>query len=89
MNGDFSEERQENENLTAWRLGRVEKGIEELSNTLKQFAEISDRVLTNSLKIQSLEKSRDRMITALSILGTSTLMIVVQQIFNVFERVRR
>lgn len=72
------------ETLTAWRLGRVEKALEELGKKLDTIGSIKETVIVHSEKIASLERSRDRLIAAISVLATGFVMMAVQQAFQIF-----
>jgi type IV secretory pathway component VirB8 len=74
----------EGESLTAWRMGRVEKALEELGRKLDQIGSIKETVIVHSEKIASLERSRDRLIAAISVLATGFVMMAVQQAFSIF-----
>lgn len=71
----------EGENLTAWRLGRVEKSLETLSSKLDYIGSIKETVIVHSEKIASLEKSRDRLIAAISVLATGLVMLGLERFF--------
>lgn len=71
------------ENLVAWRLGRLEKALEELAKKFDAFQDLSKAVTINTEKIASLEKSRDRLIAALSIVSTGLIALVFQRITEV------
>ncbi len=73
------------EGIVVWRLGRVEKALEELDKKLDAVAALKDTVIVHSEKIASLEKSRDRMIAAVSILGTGTIMLGIQQLARIIQ----
>jgi hypothetical protein len=76
----------EGENLMAWRLGRVEKTLETIDEKLDSFSSISTRVEVNSIRVASLEKSRDRMVAAITVLGTSMILMLIQMVFNIVGR---
>jgi hypothetical protein len=76
----------EGETLMAYRLGRVERSLEELNRKLDSIADIRTQVLTNSLKITSLEKSRDRLIAGVSVIGTGVIMLSLQTLFDIIGK---
>lgn len=69
----------EGENLTAWRLGRVEKSLETLNSKLDTIGSVKETVIVHSEKIASLEKSRDRLIAAISVLATGLIMLGLER----------
>lgn len=70
------------ENLAAWRLGRLEKAVEQVDSKIDGFNAVKENVLINQEKIRSLEKSRDRMIAALSGLSVGFVLLAVEAIFG-------
>lgn len=94
----FSQEEEEmgngsNKGLIAYRLGRVEKAVEQVerNNTaqneklltkLESFGEIREQVVKNTIVIESLLRSRDRLITAVAAVATGMVMIILEQVFN-------
>lgn len=73
----------EGESIVTWRLGRVEKSLEDLGKKFDNFSELVKTVTVLSEKVNSLEKSRDRLIAGISVVGTGTIMLFVQQIAKV------
>ena len=71
------------DNVVAWRLGRLEKALEDLGKKFDSFQDLSKAVTINTEKIGSLEKSRDRLIAALSVVSTGLLALVFQRITEV------
>lgn len=69
--------------VIAWRLGRVELGIEEVVRRLDLYNELKDQVQLNTYDIKSLIKSRDRLMIAVTGLATGIGMLAFQQIFGV------
>lgn len=74
----------EGENIVAYRLGEVEKTVKETNSKLDGLLEIRNDIAINSLKIANLEKSRDRLITVISLLGTGVVMLFLEQMLNLF-----
>lgn len=85
------------EGLISYRLGRLEKQIEESekSNILRHDSLLFkleglgrlERVgAENRLRIEILEKSRDRLIGVTSILATGVTLTIVQMLFGVFSK---
>lgn len=90
------EDSQDVETLVSYRLGRLEKQAEEYerSNVVRheslvlKLAALNDLekfAAENRIRIEMLEKSRDRLIGVVSIIGTGTIMVTVQMIFGVFK----
>jgi len=84
------------ETLVSYRLGRLEKQIEnvEKSNVLRheslvikleKLGDLEKFAAENRLRIELLEKSRERLIGVISIVATGTVMLTVQMIFGVFS----
>lgn len=85
------------ETLVSYRLGRLEKQLEEYERSnivrhenlvfkLEGLNEVNAHSKENRLRIEMLEKSRDRLIGVVSVLGTGTVMVIVQMIFGVFTK---
>ena len=72
-----------NEEVLKKGLGRVEKSLEDLGKKFDNFSELVKTVTVLSEKVNSLEKSRDRLIAGISVVGTGTIMLFVQQIAKV------
>jgi ATP-dependent helicase YprA (DUF1998 family) len=83
------------ETLVSYRLGRLEKQIEanergsivrheSLVLKLEKLSELDSYSKENRLRIEMLEKSRDRLIGVVSVLGTGVTMVIVQMIFGLF-----
>jgi hypothetical protein len=84
------------ETLVSYRLGRLEKQIEnvEKSNVLRheslvlkleKLGDLEKFAAENRLRIELLEKSRERLIGVVSIVATGTVMLIVQMMFGVFS----
>ena len=69
----------EGESLTAWRLGRVEKALESLNSKLDLLGSVKETVIVHSEKIASLERSRDRLIAAISVLATGLVLLGLER----------
>lgn len=69
----------EGESLTAWRLGRVEKALEALNSKLDLLGSVKETVIVHSEKIASLERSRDRLIAAISVLATGLVLLGLER----------
>ncbi len=85
----------ENEILISYRLGRLEKQVEEADRNstarhsdlvmkLEAFGKLEKFAAENRIRIEMLEKSRDRMIGVVSVIGTGVVMVFVQMIFGLF-----
>lgn len=70
----------EDDKVVAWRLGRVEKALEQLVSKLDSFQEVFKSVTILQEKVSSLEKSRDRFIGALAVVSTGTVMLIIREI---------
>lgn len=74
--------------LMIWRLGKVEKLVEtnhtDIVTRLDRLGELSQEVKEHGWRLNSLEKSRERILMVLVTLATGTIMIAIQQIFNIF-----
>lgn len=92
MENDFDPE--DKTNLTAYRLGRLEKSVEhfdvnarnrddKIIEKLELLSHLSEKVAKHTWQIAGLEKSRDRLIAAVSAVGTGVVMIIVNAIFKV------
>lgn len=72
----------EGESLTAWRLGRVEKALETLNSKLDTIGSIKETVIIHTEKIASLERSRDRLIAAISVLATGLVLLGLERFLS-------
>lgn len=72
----------EGESLTAWRLGRVEKSLESLNTKLDLIGSIKETVIVHTEKIASLERSRDRLIAAISVLATGLVLLGLERFLS-------
>lgn len=79
--------------LVAYRLGRLEKQVEESNRQnvarhesliirLDDLNRISQFASENRLRIEMLEKSRDRLIGALAVVATGTIMLAIQTVLG-------
>lgn len=82
---DITESVPEGETLTAWRLGRVERSLEEIAKKLDTFANLREVLVVHSEKIASLERSRDRLIAGISVVATGTVMLILNLFFEVVK----
>lgn len=85
------------ETLVSYRLGRLEKQIETVDKSnatrheslvlkLEKLGDLEKFAAENRLRIELLEKSRERLIGVVSIVATGTIMLTVQMIFGVFTK---
>lgn len=83
--------------LISYRLGRLEKQLEEYERNnvvrheafivkLEGLGKLEKFAAENRIRIEMLEKSRDRLIGVVSVLATGTVMVVVQMLFGVFTK---
>jgi hypothetical protein len=78
------------DNIVAYRLGEVEKVVKEnhvqINAKLDNFLVVRDDVTALKLQVLGLSKSRDRLISVVATIGGSTLLLFVNQVFNVLGK---
>ena len=81
------------ESLVAWRLGRLEKAVDQINThsiardekiieKLEQIGEVSQKVSQNTWRIQSLESSRSSIYKFLTGIASAVTLIILEMIFN-------
>lgn len=76
-------EEDEIEGIVLFRLSRVEESLVKLAEKLDDTIELRTQIATMGVLIEGLVKSRDRLMGGLCVVGTTTLMMIVEQVFNV------
>lgn len=90
---DAEDETPKGESLVAWRLGRLEKAVDQINNLsisrdekiiekLEQIGEVAQKVSQNTWRIQSLEASRSNIYRFISGIASAVILIVLEMIFN-------
>lgn len=72
--------------LIAYRVGRLEKAVENVATKVDLMNETKDQVNENTIRIAYLEKSRDRLIAGLSIVATTVVAVIIMQILGVVQQ---
>lgn len=83
-----------NKSLVAYRLGKVEKGLElshrmsvqrddKILAKLDEVSKLGERVAQNTWRIGNLEKSRDRLVAATSVTATGLAIALVTRILDI------
>lgn len=91
---DTDEETPKGESLVAWRLGRLEKAVDQINSLsigrdekiiekLEQISEIAQKVSQNTWRIQSLEASRNSIYRFLSGLASAVILIILEMVFDI------
>lgn len=83
----------EGEPLVAWRLGRLEKAVDQINThsiardekiieKLEQIGEVAQKVSQNTWRIASLEASRANIYRFLSGIASAVFLIILEMVFN-------
>ena len=82
--GEWGIDMEEKEDIVAWRLSKLEDGVKEINKKLDEQLSVKTQIATLGVLVDGLMKSRDRQIAALTGLGVSVVMVVVNMIFKLF-----
>lgn len=70
------------EDIVSWRLSKLEEGLKEINRKLDEQLSVKTQIATLGVLVDGLMKSRDKQIAALSGIGVSIVLIVVELVFN-------
>lgn len=83
-----------NKSLVAYRLGKVEKGLElshrmsvqrddKILAKLDEVSKLGEKVAQNTWRIGNLEKSRDRLVAATSVTATGLAIALITRVLDI------
>ena len=75
-------ENEQNEDIVSWRLSKLEEGVKEINRKMDEQLSVKTQIATLGVLVDGLMKSRDKQIAALSGIGVSVALIVIELVFN-------
>ena len=70
------------EDIVSWRLSKLEDGVKEINRKMDEQLSVKTQIATLGVLVDGLMKSRDKQIAALTGIGVSVVLIVLELVFN-------